>query len=164
MVSKIRFFAGLLLILWLTLESKAIKAVEPDSIFLNNEIIRVKGDYYYPPFEFINENGEPDGFNVELFKKLAADLGLNYTLELEPWRKVRKELENSEIDMLLGLMVSEERSKKVKFGIPHSIMTPRNFHPYRCENRPDRSAKRQRNHRSGKRLNARLPSQNKTYR
>lgn len=123
MVSKIRFFAGLLLILWLTLESKAIKAVEPDSIFLNNEIIRVKGDYYYPPFEFINENGEPDGFNVELFKKLAADLGLNYTLELEPWRNVRKELENSEIDMLLGLMVSEERSKKVKFGIPHSIMT-----------------------------------------
>ncbi|MDY0077567.1 MAG: transporter substrate-binding domain-containing protein, partial [Bacteroidales bacterium] len=38
----------------------------------------VKGDQYYPPFEFLNEKGEPDGFNVALFKIIAADLQLDY--------------------------------------------------------------------------------------
>ncbi|MFO7977982.1 MAG: hypothetical protein R6U64_04925, partial [Bacteroidales bacterium] len=30
----------------------------------------VKGDYYNPPYEFINAQGEPDGFLVELFYAL----------------------------------------------------------------------------------------------
>jgi PAS domain S-box-containing protein len=85
--------------------------------------IIVRGDHSYPPYEFINEKGEPDGFNVELFREIAKELGITYTLELGPWSQVREELENGEIDVLLGLMVSPERAKKMMFGIPHSIMT-----------------------------------------
>ncbi len=54
---------------------------------LEKQIV-VKGDHYYPPFEFINENGEPDGFNVDLFRLMADGLGLNYTIELGPWQQV----------------------------------------------------------------------------
>ena len=94
------------------------------SDFVNlTDTILVKGDYFYPPFEFINENGEPDGFNVHLFKLLAEEIGINYKLELEPWSKVRDELETGQIDVILGLMVSDERAKHIKFGIPHSVMT-----------------------------------------
>ena len=85
--------------------------------------IIVKGDHNYPPYEFINEKGEPDGFNVELFSEIAKELGINYKLELGPWSQVREELENGEIDVLLGLMVSPERAKKMQFGVPHSVMT-----------------------------------------
>jgi CheY-like chemotaxis protein len=89
-----------------------------------NRTITVKGDRYYPPYEFINDQGEPDGFNVELFRELAKELHLNYHLELEPWDQVRPQLENKEIDVITGMMISEERAKKVLFGIPHSIITP----------------------------------------
>jgi PAS domain S-box-containing protein len=85
--------------------------------------IIVKGDHSYPPYEFINEKGEPDGFNVELFREIAKELGITYTLELGPWSQVREELENGEIDVLLGLMVSAERAKMMQFGVPHSVMT-----------------------------------------
>jgi signal transduction histidine kinase len=95
---------------------------QADSTFHINKTIIVKGDYDYPPFEFINENGQPDGFNVKLFKRLADELGIKYKLELAPWHQVREELENGKIDALLGLMVSEERSKSIKFGIPHNVM------------------------------------------
>lgn len=89
-----------------------------------NRTIVVKGDHYYPPFEFINERGEPDGFNVELFRELAKVLHLTYDLELEPWDQVRPQLENKEIDVITGMMISEEWKKKVLFGIPHTIITP----------------------------------------
>lgn len=89
-----------------------------------NRTIIVKGDRYYPPYEFINERGEPDGFNIELFRELAKELNLDYSLQLEPWDQVRAQLENKEIDVITGMMISEERAKNVLFGIPHSIVTP----------------------------------------
>jgi PAS domain S-box-containing protein len=85
--------------------------------------IKVKGDQYYPPFEFVNDKGEPDGFNVELFKKIAEDLSLEYTLELGNWVEVRKELENQEIDLLLGVLKSDKRAEKFTYGLPFSMMT-----------------------------------------
>lgn len=87
------------------------------------DTIKVKGDHYYPPFEFINEKGEPDGFNIELFRALAKELNLNFHLELDQWSKIRKELETGQIDVITGMMVSSSRAEKMKFGTPHSIMT-----------------------------------------
>jgi len=91
-----------------------------------NQLV-VKGDQYYPPFEFINEKGEPDGFNVALFKKIAKDLQLDYTIELGPWPIVRNELAEAKIDLLLGALVSDERAEYFVFGLPHSMM---NFKVY----------------------------------
>jgi two-component system, sensor histidine kinase and response regulator len=85
--------------------------------------IIIKGDQFYPPYEFINDQGEPDGFNVELFRELAKELNLNYELYLEPWMQVRKEIESGEIDVVTGMMISSERAQSVEFGLPHSVMT-----------------------------------------
>ncbi|MDA3815845.1 MAG: transporter substrate-binding domain-containing protein, partial [Prolixibacteraceae bacterium] len=123
MYRKIQMFSFFLLTALLIAAPPLRAGTQTDSTFHIDKTINIKGDYYYPPFEFINENGQPDGFNVELFKRLAEELGIQYKLELGPWHQVREELENGEIDALLGLMVSEERSKKVKFSIPHSVMT-----------------------------------------
>lgn len=101
----------------------SLQAQDAINSAIEKKTIIVRGDHSYPPYEFINENGEPDGFNVELFREIAKELGINYTLELGPWSQVREELENGEIDVLLGLMVSPERAKKMQFGVPHSVMT-----------------------------------------
>lgn len=96
-----------------------------DSLQLKNTTKKkliVKGDQYYPPFEFLNETGEPDGFNVALFKIIAADLRLDYGIELGPWYEVRNELAEAKIDLLLGVLVSKERAKYFEFGLPHSMM------------------------------------------
>lgn len=90
------------------------------SLVLISQPLQVKGDYSYPPYEFINADGEPDGFNVELFEAIAQEMHLDYKLQLEQWSKVRSELENGEIDVLIGMTYSQERDKVVDFSIPHS--------------------------------------------
>lgn len=96
-----------------------------DTLQVQNAVknkLMVKGDQYYPPFEFLNEKGEPDGFNVALFKKIADELKLDYAIELGPWWKVRKELTDGKIDLLVGVLVSDERAKYFNFSLPHSMM------------------------------------------
>lgn len=96
---------------------------QADSISLANRIIVVKGDHYYPPYEFLNEKGEPDGFNVELFAAIARELGIKYKLELGQWSQVWDEVKTGRADVLLGVMVSSQRAEVVRFGISHSVMT-----------------------------------------
>ena len=99
-------------------------SIADDSI-QNKNISRkiiVKGDHLYPPFEFINEKGEPDGFNIELFKELAKELNLDFQLSLEPWAQIRKELDKGQIDMITGMSITPERAQNLNFTVPHSLM------------------------------------------
>lgn len=87
-----------------------------------SKVIVVKGDDQFLPFEYVNANGEPDGFNVELFKTLMKRLGFKYTLKLDDWSKVQSELAEKRIDMVIGMLYSPERAKEVRFGVPHSMI------------------------------------------
>ena len=56
-------------------------------------VLRVRGDRDYKPFEFINDKGEPDGFNVEIMRAVARTMGLDIEINLGPWSETRSELE-----------------------------------------------------------------------
>jgi len=84
--------------------------------------ILIKGDRTYAPFEFINCNGQPDGFNVELTKAIMEEQGLQYKLELGDWATVIEELKTKKIDAVLGMGYSLERARFAKFGEPHNFI------------------------------------------
>ena len=44
------------------------------------EII-IRGDSAFPPYEFINDKGEPDGFNIDLTRAIMDELKLPYDLQ-----------------------------------------------------------------------------------
>ncbi|NCC73751.1 MAG: PAS domain S-box protein [Sphingobacteriia bacterium] len=104
------------LLIVLSLSGFAGDTLQPDHII-------IKADQYFPPYEFINKEGLPDGFNVDLMGAIAKELELTYTLEMAPWSEVREELEAGKIDAVLGIMFSEERAEKILFGVPHSVIT-----------------------------------------
>ncbi len=83
--------------------------------------LKVRGDHQYPPYEFL-QDGQPTGFNVELMHAVARVMGINITISLGPWSEVRAQLENGEIDALIGMAYSEERDKTVDFTTPHSTL------------------------------------------
>jgi len=85
--------------------------------------LMVRGDRNYPPYEFNDENGEPQGFNIELIKAVAEVMGLNIKINLGKWNEVRTQLERGEIDILAGMTYSIERDKLVDFSVPHSIIS-----------------------------------------
>lgn len=89
---------------------------------VNTKII-ARGDWAYPPFEFINDKGEPDGFNVELFKALMQELGMEYDLQLIHWGDAMELLKNKKIDAITGMAYSSMRARQYSFSIPHSFLT-----------------------------------------
>lgn len=89
--------------------------------FGSETTLRARGDWGYPPFEFINEQGEPDGFNIEILRRIAELMNLNIEISLGPWDTVRQELEQGEIDLLAGMYKTTERDKAADFTIPHFI-------------------------------------------
>lgn len=113
----------ILLFALLLFVQKAFSQLSNEKVSFKNRLIIAKGDMQFAPFEFLNEKGEPDGFSVELFRAMMDRLGINYKLTLEDWGKVQNELNNKQIDLAIGMIYSKERAEKVKFGIPHCMIS-----------------------------------------
>lgn len=101
----------------------AFSQLSNEKVSFKDRVIIAKGDMQFAPFEFLNEKGEPDGFSVELFRAMMVRLGIKYKLTLEDWGKVQSELNNKQIDLAIGMIYSKERAEKVKFGIPHCMIS-----------------------------------------
>jgi two-component system NtrC family sensor kinase len=87
----------------------------------SNKIYIVGGDYYYPPYEFLDEEGNPTGYNVELTRAIAEVMGLNIEIRLGNWSEMRTALETGEVDVLPGTVFTEERQAYFDF-VPHAII------------------------------------------
>lgn len=86
------------------------------------EEIIVGGNFDYPPYEFINNNGIPTGYSTELTYALAEVIGVKARVELDSWKTTRDKLENGKIDVIHGMYYSKERDKLVDFSPPHTII------------------------------------------
>ena len=83
--------------------------------------IVVGGDHHYPPFEYLDEKGKPAGFNVELTRMIAREMGLDVEIRLGPWSDVLHDLERGAIDAVQGMFYSVERDRKFDFTQPHAV-------------------------------------------
>ncbi|MDN3555884.1 transporter substrate-binding domain-containing protein [Halomonas maura] len=93
--------------------------VAPDNA---ERLIVVGGDHYHPPYEFLDEDGRPAGYNVELTRAIAEVMGIEVRIELGPWSEMRRRLETGEIDVLQGMSYSEGRDASFDFAPPHAIV------------------------------------------
>jgi len=82
----------------------------------------VGGDHYHPPYEFLDEDGQPAGYNVELTRAIAEVMGIEVQVVLGEWSDMRRALEQGEIDILQGMSYSPERAKTFDFAPPHAIV------------------------------------------
>lgn len=98
-----------------------IISIKP-GVYASEKTIIVGGNGNYPPYEFIDEEGEPNGYNVELTRAIADVMGMKVEFDLGDWSVVRHALEEGEIDVLQGMSYSEGRTKVVDFSIPHTIV------------------------------------------
>ena len=83
--------------------------------------IVIGGDDNYPPFEYIDKSGRPAGYNVDLTRAIARELGLDIEIRLGPWADIRNALARGEIDALQGMFYSPQRDLTFDFTPPHTI-------------------------------------------
>ena len=80
------------------------------------------GDSAYPPYEFVDENGEYTGFNVDLMKAVSRVAELDIEIELGEWDLVVEKFKSGELDGLIGMAVTPERQKIYGFSISHNTL------------------------------------------
>ena len=84
--------------------------------------VMVGGDRDYPPYEFLDKDGHPSGYNVELTKAIADVMGMRVQFRLGTWSEMRSALQNGTVDVLQGMSYSEDRLSEVDFSLPHTIV------------------------------------------
>lgn len=82
----------------------------------------VGGDRDYPPYEFLDKDGQPSGYNVELTRAIANVMGMKVEFRLGGWSEMREALQSGKIDVLQGMSYSEERAGEVDFSLPHTVV------------------------------------------
>ena len=75
------------------------------------------GDHDFYPFEFIDKQGRPAGFNIDLIRALSRQTGINIVLELSPWSQVRQKADSGRLD-LVTMYYSDDRTSLLDFASP----------------------------------------------
>ena len=110
--------AGLILILSIPVNaSNEAKARSASSSKKNTTIIV---DNYYP-YTFVNKNGEPDGFSVDLIKAVTKVMGIELGIHADTWEQAKNSLIDGSIDFLPMMAYSKERDTLFDFSVPHTI-------------------------------------------
>ena len=89
---------------------------------LGKEVVIVLGfDASYPPFTYINERGEAEGFDIDVMKWIAKKYDWRLVFKPWDWSTIVTALENGDIDVIAsGMTITPERaSRKIWFSIPY---------------------------------------------
>jgi polar amino acid transport system substrate-binding protein len=82
--------------------------------------IRIAIEGAFPPFNFIDQNNELQGFEVDLAKTLCEQMKAECTLVQHEWDGIIRGLLNREYDAIMSsLEILEQRQKRIAFSKPY---------------------------------------------
>ncbi len=83
---------------------------------LADGVLTVGTNAEFPPFEYVDDNGEPDGFDVALIKAIGEKLGVEVEVENMEFESLVAAI-GSKIDVAIaGMTVTDERKESVDFS------------------------------------------------
>ncbi|MGB0694617.1 MAG: ABC transporter substrate-binding protein [Rhodospirillaceae bacterium] len=84
------------------------------------DTIRVATEGAFPPFNFIDDNGNPGGFDVDIAMALCAEMKADCELVTQDWDGIIPALLAKKYDVIIASMsITEERKKSVLFSDPY---------------------------------------------
>jgi PAS domain S-box-containing protein len=92
------------------------------SSLIDKDTLIVGSEQDYPPFATGMTDETAGGFTVDLWKAVAAETGLKYTIRVRPFHELLKEFKAGKIDILLNLATSKERHLFADFTVPHAVI------------------------------------------
>ena len=86
------------------------------------------------PYTFLNENGEPDGYNIDLLKMIFKRLDITYIIKLKPSIDAFNDLKEGKSDLILGMEAEFHHEigtygKSVIHLFTHSVVHEKNKAP-----------------------------------
>ncbi len=85
------------------------------------DTIRMGTEGAYAPYNFINDKGELDGFEIELGNELCRRIEAECTWVRNDWDSMIPNLVSSNYDTIMaGMNINEERRQAIAFSIPYT--------------------------------------------
>ncbi len=99
----------------------------PDTLVAHNysisystfDTILIGSEPDYPPYCIVDEDGQPDGFSIELFMAAAKAAGLQVKIKIGIWEVIKNELADGKIDALPLVGRTPEREEIFGFTLPY---------------------------------------------
>lgn len=83
---------------------------------LADGVLTVGTNAEFPPFEYVDDNGEPDGFDMALIKAIGEKLGVEVVIDNMEFASLVSSI-GSKIDVAIaGMTVTPERQETVNFS------------------------------------------------
>ena len=90
------------------------------SCFGGSDIVKMGTEGAYPPYNFINDKGEVDGFERELGDELCRRAGLECVWVTNEWDGIIPNLLAGDYDTIMaGMSITEERDEVIDFTQPY---------------------------------------------
>ena len=103
----------------------ALLAVASLACWGGPEGVRMGTEGAYPPYNFINEQGEVDGFERELGDELCRRAELECTWVTNDWETIIPSLVDGEYDTIMaGMSITSERDEIIDFTQPYFPPVP----------------------------------------
>jgi len=84
------------------------------------DVVRMGTEGAYPPYNFINDKGEVDGFERELGDELCKRASLNCEWVTNDWDSIIPNLQSGNYDTIIaGMSITDERDEVIDFTQPY---------------------------------------------
>ena len=94
----------------------------------------IVSDWEFPPYEFRNDNGEADGYNVEVLDLILNNLKIPHKYLMQEWFQCTKTFESHEADLIHALTINY---RKPPYVITQNMIT---YYPVKVVRRKSQKA------------------------
>lgn len=104
-----------------TLRLGEYTSLSPTSVPIQQkEKLIIGTDATYPPMEYKHENGNFEGYDIDLANEIGSEMGYDIEVKDIAFDKIFDALDTKEIDVIISsVTITEERSQKYNFSEPY---------------------------------------------
>ena len=99
-----KIFSQILLLFSMLLPAQA--AASDNYGYTDERPLVIAADWDFQPFEFLNTDGQPSGYNIEVLDMILKHIGIPHKFVMQEWHSVNEMFANHEADLIHALSIN----------------------------------------------------------
>lgn len=125
----LRYIVVLIVVITCGTQSSQAQELQERTYSDNNPLI-FEDAWDYWPFAFANEDGDPNGYNIDIIRLMLNRLNIPYVIRLKHYGQVRQDIQNDSADLTCALKADYNNDigvygDAVLTQLTHSVLSPK---------------------------------------